>query len=82
MLSPNHVKDHTEYNCCSEKQTAPVHCHSCDDGSSWPEAEERSNKTVDDPDDIDDRPENWAHMPWTPMDVVFHGVVSKAFVQQ
>jgi hypothetical protein len=82
MLPPNRIKSHTKNNQRSEKKTAPIHRNRSHDLGSREEAEEHRDRRVRKTNEIYKRSEDGTHVPRTPAEVVFDGIVAKAFVQE
>lgn len=80
MPAPEDVKNHTEDNDTTPDESRPIHSLQGNCRCGWPEREEHGDDRVDQGTDIDNRSQNWTHLPRAPMDIVFDRVVSKTLV--
>jgi hypothetical protein len=81
-MSPvNHVIHNAEDNGRSNKEATPVHGLSRNSYRRGPKAKEECNCNVYQADSIRKWPQNWSHMPRTPVELVLDWIVSKSLVQ-
>ena len=81
MSSIQHVIHNAEDHSRSKEEATPVHGLRSNSYRRWKKAEEQCNYNIYQTDRVRNWPENWPHMPRSPVEFVLDRIVPKPFVQ-
>jgi hypothetical protein len=82
VLSTKLVEHHAENDGCSEENTAPIHIDKRWTVIRGKETKEHGDHRISQANHVHNGSEDGSHMPRTPAEIVFDGIIAKSFVEE